>query len=64
VRDLAHAVAVVLQADAMAVVFDFVAPLGTRWDRLGGDRDAKIKSLTHGPKIGFRMQIANRLPVT
>jgi len=51
-RDQAHAVAVALQPEAIAVILDLVEPVGAVRNADGLGRDAELKRLKHGQKIG------------
>jgi len=60
-RDQADAIALALDAEAIAVIFYLVDPL-----RLVGyfgavSRKTKIKSLKHAPEIGAGVQIASQI---
>jgi hypothetical protein len=50
--DQPHAVAVALQPDAVAVIFDFVKPPRTGGNLCTLDRKAELKRLKHASKIG------------
>jgi hypothetical protein len=48
-----HPIAVALNTQAVAVVFDFVEPVGAGRDADRSSREAKVKRFKHERKIGF-----------
>lgn len=51
-RDQAYAIAVAVQAEAVAVVFDLMKPVGAGGDGGGLGGEAEINTLEHAAKIG------------
>jgi hypothetical protein len=50
----AQAIPLTLNDQAIAVVLDFVKPVGDRRDNLAAGREAEAERASHGPKIGAR----------
>src|SRR4029077_19707711 len=60
--DQPHAIAVALDAQAIAVIFDFVKPVRARWNLYSSGRHAELKGLKHVPQISICRSFANLLP--
>jgi hypothetical protein len=59
--DQAHAVAVALDAEAIAFVLDLAESVRAARNDGGLGGDAELKRLKHGPKTGVRADFANPL---
>jgi hypothetical protein len=51
-RDQTHAIAVALDPQAVAVIFDLVEPIRAVGDFCTSGRNAKLKRLKHAPQMG------------
>jgi hypothetical protein len=62
-RDQRDAITVALDAEAKAVVLDFVEPLRSGRNLRAGDREAELKRLIHAANIGVRGAFPNSTKV-